>query len=54
MITKGTVDSDIHKMQERKSQMNQAILDSNSNKGKESVEMGHILEMAVSRYQHKK
>ena len=57
MITKDTVDSDIHKMQERKSEMNKAILDSSSNsnakKSQESKEMSHILEMAVSRYQHK-
>lgn len=53
MITEGTVDSDIYNMQERKSQMNEAIFDSNSRvkKSKETNGVGHFLEMAVSRYQ---
>jgi SWI/SNF-related matrix-associated actin-dependent regulator 1 of chromatin subfamily A len=55
MITEDTVDSDIYKMQERKSQMNEAILDSNSKarkkKNQDSEEMNNILDLAVSRYQ---
>ena len=56
MITEDTVDSDIFKMQERKSQMNEVILDSDSKarKSQESAEMSQILEMAVSRYQDRK
>lgn len=55
MITRDTVDSDIYNMQERKSQMNEAILDTSSKNQKknETKEMGHILNMAVSRYQQK-
>ena len=52
MITENTVDSDIYKMQERKSLMNEAIFDSKQPKKKQSsTEMSHILELAVSRYQ---
>lgn len=52
MITENTVDSDIYNMQERKSQMNEAIFDKKSaKKSEDATEMGHILEMAVSRYQ---
>ena len=53
MITKDTVDSDIYNMQERKSQMNAAIFESNSKSSKttDAAEMSHILDMAISRYQ---
>mmetsp|Transcript_14357 Transcript_14357/g.16695 ORF Transcript_14357/g.16695 Transcript_14357/m.16695 type:complete len:1184 (-) Transcript_14357:410-3961(-) len=53
MIAENTVDSDIYNMQERKSEMNDAIFDSTAkNKVKETTEMNNILEMALSRYQH--
>ena len=54
MITENTVDSDIYNMQERKSLMNEAILDSKASKKQEMAEKSHILEMALSRYQDKK
>ena len=55
MITKDTVDSDIYNMQERKSQMNEAIFDSSNKNQKrnDTKEMSHILQKALSRYQQK-
>jgi len=54
MVTENTVDADIYKMQERKAEMNDAILDTkqsnNASKKKEKEEMSMIFEMAVSRY----
>ncbi len=51
MITENTVDSDIYKMQERKAQMNEAILESKAAKKGEAAQKSQILEMALSRYQ---
>ena len=55
MVTENTVDSDIYKMQERKAEMNAAILETkkpNAAKKKENAkEINGILELAVSRYQ---
>ena len=53
MITKNTVDSDIYSMQERKSQMNEAILESKAAKKQETAQKNQIIEMALSRYQDK-
>ncbi len=54
MITKETVDADIYSMQERKAEMNAAILEtkqsSSAAKKKEKEDMNVIFEMAVSRY----
>jgi SWI/SNF-related matrix-associated actin-dependent regulator 1 of chromatin subfamily A len=55
MITKGTVDEDIYHMQERKTSMNAAILESskkNSSKS-EDDDMKNVLKAAVNRYLHK-
>lgn len=56
MVTENTVDADIYEMQQRKAEMNAAILEtkSNSKKVKEDTdEMNAILELAVSRYNKK-
>jgi SWI/SNF-related matrix-associated actin-dependent regulator 1 of chromatin subfamily A len=54
MVTENTVDSDIYKMQERKAEMNAAILErkesTSETKGREKKEMNMIFEMAVNRY----
>jgi Superfamily II DNA/RNA helicases, SNF2 family len=54
MITENTVDADIYKMQERKAEMNAAILESKrstaAKKSKGDEEMNAILKMAMSRF----
>jgi SWI/SNF-related matrix-associated actin-dependent regulator 1 of chromatin subfamily A len=52
MITEGTVDADIFKMQERKTAMNAAILENKGtvNKKEDDAAMSAILAMAVTRY----
>jgi SWI/SNF-related matrix-associated actin-dependent regulator 1 of chromatin subfamily A len=54
MITENTVDADIYKMQERKAEMNAAILESRKstafNKRQGDEEMNNILKMAMSRF----
>lgn len=54
MVTENTVDADIYKMQERKAEMNAAILETKSNakqKKADTKEMNSMLKNAVSRYQ---
>jgi hypothetical protein len=54
MVTEYTVDADIYKMQERKSEMNAAILETKSSakqKREDTKEMNSILKNAVTRYQ---
>jgi SWI/SNF-related matrix-associated actin-dependent regulator 1 of chromatin subfamily A len=54
MVTENTVDADIYKMQERKSEMNAAILETKSSakqKREDTKEMNSILKNAVTRYQ---
>ena len=56
MVTEGTVDMDIYKMQQDKVQMNAAILendggdDGRNNKSEESEEINKILDNAVNRF----
>jgi hypothetical protein len=47
MVTKDTVDSDIYNMQERKSKMNAAIMDSTNAEKKEKKE---LLKIALNRF----
>lgn len=52
MVTENTVDADIYQMQERKAQMNAAILQTKSSAAKkkaEKDEMKSILDKAVER-----
>jgi SWI/SNF-related matrix-associated actin-dependent regulator 1 of chromatin subfamily A len=55
MVTEDTVDADIYKMQERKAEMNAAILETKTSgakqKKEESKEMNSMLKNAVTRYQ---
>jgi SWI/SNF-related matrix-associated actin-dependent regulator 1 of chromatin subfamily A len=55
MVTEDTVDADIYKMQERKAEMNAAILETKSSgakqKKEETKEMNSMLKNAVTRYQ---
>ena len=53
MVTEGTVDEDIYKIQERKSRMNDAIMEeegSDSKKSNESDEMCRLANAAVERF----
>jgi SNF2 family DNA or RNA helicase len=52
MVTENTVDADIYQMQERKAQMNAAILQTKSSGAKKKAEMDEmksILDKAVER-----
>jgi hypothetical protein len=49
MVTKDTVDSDIYNMQERKSKMNAAIMDSTTTNA-EKKEKKELLQIAVNRF----
>lgn len=52
MVTENTVDADIYQMQERKAQMNAAILQTKSSAAKKKAEMDEmksILDKAVER-----
>ena len=55
MVTEDTVDADIYKMQERKAEMNAAILETKTSgakqKKEETKEMNSMLKNAVTRYQ---
>jgi len=55
MVTENTVDADIYKMQERKAEMNAAILETKTSgakqKKEETKEMNSMLKNAVTRYQ---
>ena len=46
MVTKDTVDADIYEMQERKSKMNAAIMETSS----EKAEKNEMLKIAMNRY----
>lgn len=53
MVTEGTVDEDIYKIQERKSRMNDAIMEEEGSDGKksnESDEMCRLANAAVERF----
>jgi len=56
MITKGTVDEDIYHMQERKTSLNTAILESSKKNGPSKAEdedLKNLLRAAVNRFLHK-
>lgn len=53
MVTEGTVDEDIYKIQERKSKMNDAIMEKGCDKKQnknESAEMCRLASAAVERF----
>ena len=53
MVTEGTVDEDIYKIQERKSKMNDAIMEKGNDKKQnksESTEMCRLANAAVERF----
>ena len=53
MVTEGTVDEDIYKIQERKSKMNDAIMEKGGDKKQnksESAEMCRLANAAVERF----
>jgi SNF2 family DNA or RNA helicase len=49
MVTKDTVDEDIYKIQERKSKMNDAIMEKQKSKN-ESAEMCSLANAAIERF----
>jgi SWI/SNF-related matrix-associated actin-dependent regulator 1 of chromatin subfamily A len=54
MVTEGTVDEDIYKIQERKARMNDAIMEEEGRNGKKKLndndEMCRLANAAVERY----
>lgn len=52
MVTKDTVDEDIYKIQERKSKMNDAIMEKQNSKN-ESAEMCSLANAAIERFLEK-
>ena len=51
MVTKDTVDEDIYKIQERKSKMNDAIMEKQKSKN-ESAEMCSLANAAIDSWRH--
>ena len=51
MVTEGTVDEDIYRIQERKARMNEAIMENKkNNKSSDSKEMCRLANAAVERF----
>ncbi len=54
MVTEGTVDEDIYKIQERKARMNEAIMEENrKKKTSDNQEMARLANAAVERFKAK-